>query len=65
MNTFKVGVVIFVSVLLFYFWDFPFHPIINITLKSGLIGVSYLYVIHKFKLSENISLFLDKFIKLN
>jgi O-antigen/teichoic acid export membrane protein len=65
MNTFKVGIVIFVSVLLFYFWDFPFHPIINITLKSGLIGVSYLYVIHKFKLSENISLFLDKFIKLN
>ena len=65
INTFKVGVLILVGVLLFYSWDFPFHPIINITLKSGFISLGYLYVVHKFKLSDNISLFLDKFIKLN
>ncbi len=63
-NTLKTGLVIVSGVLLFYFWDFNFHPIVNIGLKSTLIGVSYIYVIHKFKLSENISSLLDRFIKL-
>ncbi|GAA4301579.1 lipopolysaccharide biosynthesis protein [Aestuariibaculum suncheonense] len=65
MNTVKTGAVIVSGVLLFYFWDFPFHPIVNIGLKSTLIGLSYVYVIHKFKLSDNISSLLDRFIKLN
>ncbi|MBD0825359.1 lipopolysaccharide biosynthesis protein [Aestuariibaculum marinum] len=63
-NTLKTGLVIVSGVLLFYFWDFNFHPIVNIGLKSTLIGVGYIYVIHKFKLSENISSLLDRFIKL-
>jgi O-antigen/teichoic acid export membrane protein len=29
--TLKIAGLILVSVLLFYFWEFPFHPIINIT----------------------------------
>lgn len=64
INTVKTGVVIVLGFVLFYFWDFPFHPIINIGLKSALVGLGYVYVIHKFKLSENISLLLDRFIKL-
>ncbi|WP_027136490.1 oligosaccharide flippase family protein [Gaetbulibacter saemankumensis] len=65
MATVKIGGLILSSILIFYFWDFNFHPILNIALKSSLIGGVYLFVIHKFKLSENISNFLDKFIKLN
>lgn len=60
---FKIGGVILVSILVFYFWDFHFHPIINIGLKSVLITVSYLYIIHKFKFSENISSLMDNFLK--
>ncbi|MBD0833590.1 lipopolysaccharide biosynthesis protein [Aestuariibaculum sediminum] len=64
-NTFKTGIVIVLGVGLFYFWDFPFYPIVNITLKSALVTVVYIYIIHKFKLSENISSLLDRFIKIN
>ncbi|MCH4552652.1 lipopolysaccharide biosynthesis protein [Aestuariibaculum lutulentum] len=63
-NTLKTGGVIVLAVILFYFWDFPFHPILNISLKSALVGLIYVYVIHKFKLSDNISSLLDRFIKL-
>jgi O-antigen/teichoic acid export membrane protein len=36
----------------FYFWEFPFHPIINIVLKSFLLGVMYLIVTVKLKIAE-------------
>lgn len=39
--------------LLFYFWDFQFHPIINILLKSGLITVFYLFANYKFNISQD------------
>ena len=32
---------------LFYFWDFPFHPIFNIVAKSSVIAVLYLFVVVK------------------
>ena len=60
----KTALIILVGTALFYFWDFNFHPILNIALKSILIGVIYLWIIHKFKISENISFFLDRFIKI-
>ncbi|AJR04298.1 lipopolysaccharide biosynthesis protein [Siansivirga zeaxanthinifaciens] len=60
----KTALIILAGTVLFYFWDFNFHPILNIALKSILIGVTYLWIIHKFKISENISLFLDRFIKI-
>lgn len=42
--------------LVFYFWDFPFHPILNIVLKSALLGVLYLFVVLKLKIApESIS----------
>jgi O-antigen/teichoic acid export membrane protein len=62
-DVFKIGGVLLASILVFYFWDFHFHPIINIGLKSVLITVSYLYIIHKFKFSENISSLMDNFLK--
>jgi O-antigen/teichoic acid export membrane protein len=37
----------------FYYWDFPFHPITNIILKSVLITIPYIYVNYKLKISED------------
>lgn len=62
-NTFKIGAFIAVCVLLFYFWDFSFHPIVNIVLKSTLIAVTYGLVIYLFKFSDNINEQVDSFLK--
>ncbi len=37
----------------FYYWDFPFHPITNIVLKSTLITALYVLVNYKLKISED------------
>jgi O-antigen/teichoic acid export membrane protein len=39
----------------FYFWEFPFHPIINIGLKSVLLSVLYLALHYYFKVSSDIN----------
>jgi O-antigen/teichoic acid export membrane protein len=41
--------------LLFYFWDFSFHPIINIGLKSIMISVFYLFINYKLQISEEVN----------
>ena len=48
---------------LFFFWDFPFHPIINILLKSILLGGVYLFCILKFQISNEIQMLLPGFLK--
>lgn len=50
-NTLKLLAILVVFFVAFYFWDFPFHPILNISLKSILIGIIYLIVSVKFKLA--------------
>ena len=62
--TLKIGGLILASVLLFYFWDFPFNPIINIVLKSLLISLVYIFIVLKFNFSEDISSFLKRFLKI-
>ena len=62
-NTFKIGCFIFLGVVAFYFWDFPFHPIINIGLKSLLIGLVYLFFVYAFNFSEDISALINKLLK--
>jgi O-antigen/teichoic acid export membrane protein len=37
----------------FYFWEFSFHPIINIGLKSILVTFIYVYLSYKLKISED------------
>lgn len=64
-NSLKTGGFIFILALLFYFWDFPYNPIINIILKSTLISIIYAFVIYKFKFSEDVSALIDKVIKRN
>jgi O-antigen/teichoic acid export membrane protein len=58
-----LGVILLFS-LLFYFWDFDLHPILNIILKSVLIGVGYLLVIYMLKLSADINGLVKKYLKL-
>ncbi|GAA4935326.1 hypothetical protein GCM10023314_04580 [Algibacter agarivorans] len=64
LYTLKIGTFIFISVLLFYFWEFPFHPIVNIGLKSLLITAIYVFVVYKFDFSEDISLLIKRYLKL-
>jgi O-antigen/teichoic acid export membrane protein len=60
--TFKIGLLLVASVLLFYFWEFPFNPILNIALKSALVSILYLVVIYKYNFSEDISLVMKKYL---
>ena len=39
----------------FYYWDFSFHPIINIILKSILVTLLYVGLVYKANLSEDIN----------
>jgi O-antigen/teichoic acid export membrane protein len=54
-KTFKSFGIIAVSFLLFYFWNFPFYPIVNIVLKSVLITGFYLFLNYKFLISEEVN----------
>ena len=55
LNTVKVLVLIIVCLGVFYFWDFPWHPLINIGLKSFLITVFYGTVVYTLQFSEDIT----------
>lgn len=61
-NTLTAFVVFIALFLLFYFWDFPFHPIMNIVLKSGLVTMVYLIVHYILKVSLDFNLLIDNFI---
>ncbi len=54
VDTLKVlGLLIFVGVL-FYLFNFTFHPIVNIILKSMLMSLMYIGILYRFKISEDI-----------
>jgi O-antigen/teichoic acid export membrane protein len=46
-----------------YVWDLPIHPIINIILKSVLIGVIYVFLILKLHISPEFDTLLKKYYK--
>lgn len=58
----SIGITLVLFVL-FYFWQFPFHPIISIGLKSILVTVLYVYLNYKFVISIEINRFLDSIFK--
>jgi len=62
-NTLKALMVLLAFVGTFYFWEFPFHPVINIALKSTLIGLLYMLLAYRLNLSEDITAILDKYLK--
>jgi len=49
--------------LLFYFWDFPFHPIINIALKSILVIPIYTYLNYRFRISEEVNSVIENILR--
>ncbi len=60
----KIVLALIVLSLVFYFWEFPFHPIVNIILKSSLVGLLYFSLIYKLNVSEDISSQIKKYLKL-
>jgi len=53
----------FVLFVLFYFWEFPFNPIINIVLKSIVLTIAYVYFNYKFEISIEINNVIDTVLK--
>ncbi|CAA0198095.1 lipopolysaccharide biosynthesis protein [Tenacibaculum maritimum] len=49
----------------FYFWNFSFHPIYNIILKSILIVLSYLFLVMQFGISKELTTLFAKLYKTN
>lgn len=47
----------------FYFWEFPFYPIVNIVLKSILVSMVYLFLSYKFNLSTDINVVIENALK--
>ena len=62
-STFKVLSLLLLIGALFYTLQFPFHPIANIALKSLLMCLMYVGVIHRFGISEDISRVISKWLK--
>ncbi|MDP5082471.1 MAG: polysaccharide biosynthesis C-terminal domain-containing protein [Winogradskyella sp.] len=60
----KIVLTLIVLSFLFYFWEFPFHPILNILLKSVFIGLLYFSLIYKMNVSEDISSQIKKYLGL-
>lgn len=63
LNTLKISILLIVCFLVFYFWEFSFHPIVNIALKSLLITLLYFGISFKLNLSEDITKLLNTYIK--
>lgn len=50
---------------IFSFWNFEFHPIINIGLKGAIITLSYLVIVFKLNISSDINRLILRFIGSN
>lgn len=61
-GTFKTFVLIAFLIMGLYFWEFPFHPIINITLKSLVAGIIYVLVVYRVNISDDITTILSRFV---
>jgi hypothetical protein len=53
-------VLTFALFVVFYFWDFPFYPLLSIILKSILMSIAYVYFNYKFAISVEINQVIDK-----
>ncbi|XLS27552.1 lipopolysaccharide biosynthesis protein [Flavobacteriaceae bacterium M23B6Z8] len=63
MATLKLLAIVVIFLILFFFWDFPFYPLINIAVKSVLVGGIYLFLIVKLSISEDITMMIRKYWK--
>ncbi len=61
-HTFITILLIIGFVVSFYFWEFGFHPLLNITLKSIIIGIIYLAVVYVLKISPELHKLIAKYL---
>jgi O-antigen/teichoic acid export membrane protein len=62
-ETLKVFFVLGLFYPLFYLWDFQFHPLINIGLKSSIFSLAYFILIYKGRISDDINSLFDAVVK--
>ncbi len=58
-DTGKILALLLFMGVLFYALQFPFHPVLNIILKSVLMLLMYAGVLYRFKISEDIFAYLS------
>ncbi|WP_243472051.1 oligosaccharide flippase family protein [Winogradskyella sp. MH6] len=63
ISTLKIVLLLMVMILAMYFWEFPFHPVVNIALKSVMILIVYFALVLKMNISEDISMQIKKHLK--
>ena len=56
LQTVKLLCLISCIFILFYFWNFSFHPLLNIFLKVILITILYVFLVKKINVSEDINM---------
>ena len=54
-ETIKLLIIVILLYAIFYFWNFTFHPLINIVLKCALIAPIYVFLVKKMKISIEIT----------
>ncbi len=59
-NLYSIAITVLLFVM-FYFWQFPFHPIIGMVLKSVLVTILYLYLNYRLNVSVEINRILEGF----
>lgn len=64
IQSIKIMAVILAIFTAFYFWNFSFHPIVNMVLKSIIVGVLYLVLIKKLQISKDIDVLVSKYLTL-
>lgn len=47
----------------FYFWEFNWHPILNMAIKSIIVVVIYGVVVYRFNFSKDVNAILNKYLK--
>ena len=62
-QTFYSMAITLVLFLAFYFWEFPFNPIISIVLKSAIMSLAYVYLNYKLVISIEINEVIDRILK--
>ena len=62
-STFKVFATLVLLGVLFSVFNFDFHPIVNILLKSAFVVIMYLGILYRFEISSDISGILSKWLR--
>lgn len=58
-ETVWAGLLLLALGMLFFYFSFPWHPILNIILKSGIICVLFLILVYRLRISEDVGSAMD------